>query len=83
VKGMRLDRHAEHRQNRFGGGHAGEVRCAAGARNNDLDAAFFGACGILEEQIGRAVRRDDARLERDVQLFQRLRCVTHCFPIRL
>ena len=60
-----LDRHAEHRQRRQRRRHARQMRRAAGAGDDDLEAALRGACGVVVEPLGRAVRRDDARLMRD------------------
>ena len=60
--GQRLgfDRHAEHRQRGHRGRHAGQVRGAAGARDDHLAARRLGALGEGVEPLGRAVGRDDA-----------------------
>ena len=47
----------------LGGGHARQVRRAAGAGDDHLEPARFGARGVLEQQVGRAMRGDDAHLE--------------------
>ena len=54
-----FDRHAEHRQRRQRRRHAGQMRGAAGAGDDDLVAGSLGALGELVEPVGRAVRRDD------------------------
>ena len=47
---FRFDRNAEHRQHGLRGGHPGQVRRAARACDNDLDAALFGGRRVLKEQ---------------------------------
>ena len=77
----RLDRHAEHRQHRLGRRHARQMRRAARAGDDHLEAARLGAAGVLEEQVGRAVRRDDADLVRHAELLERLGRVPHGLPV--
>jgi hypothetical protein len=57
-----LHRHADHRDARFGGHHAGQMRRPARARDDDLQAAFHGRLAIGPEPVGRAMGRDDLRL---------------------
>jgi len=54
---------------------------AAGARDQDFQATLLRRRRVFEEQIGRAMRRDNARLEGDGQRLQRLRAVEKRFPI--
>ena len=62
---LRLHGHAEHRQRGLRGHHARQVRGAAGARDDDLEPATRGrTAGVLEEQVRRAMRRDDAHFVR-------------------
>jgi hypothetical protein len=73
----RGNRHAEHGQDRLGGDHPREVRRTAGRRDDHLDAARLGPRGVLEHPVGRAVRRHDAHLVRDVELGEQVRRVRH------
>ena len=70
AEGLRLHRHAEHRQARLGGGHAGQVGRAAGAGDQHLEAARARAGGVLEQQVGRAVRGHHAHLVGDAELVE-------------
>jgi hypothetical protein len=72
VQRLRLDRHAEHRQRSLRGRHAGQVRGAAGAGDQHLEAALAGRGRVLEQEVGRAVRRDHAHFVRDAELLERL-----------
>ena len=58
-------------------------RCAAppAPAMSTLEAALLGRAGVLEEQVGRAVRRDDAALVRHAELVERLRGVAHRLPV--
>ena len=51
LEGFGFDGDAEDGENGFCGGHAGEMRGAAGSRDNDFDTALFGVGGVIEEQI--------------------------------
>ena len=57
---LRFDRHAEHRQRRQRGAHAGQMRRAAGAGDDDLVAGPAGAFAEGDQPVRRAVRGDDA-----------------------
>ena len=59
------------------------MRRAAGAGNDQLEAALLCALGVLVKPLGRAVRRDDALLIRDAEPVERLRDMLHRLPIRL
>ena len=62
-----LHRHAEHRQHRVRRHHAGQVRRAAGAGDDHLDAARLGALRELRHPHRRAVGRDDCLLVGDAE----------------
>ena len=81
AEGFRLHRHAEHRQARLGRGHARQVRCAAGACDQHLEAARVRAGGVLEQQIGRAMRGHDAHLVGDRELLEHLGGALHGLPV--
>ena len=49
---LRLHRHAEHRQRRLGGGHARQVRRAAGAGDQHLEAAAAGRRAYSNSRSG-------------------------------
>ena len=75
---FRLHRHAQHRQRGLRGRHAGQMRRAAGAGDDDLEAARARAGGVFEQQVRRAMRGDHAHLVRDRQAcraFRRRRCI--------
>ena len=82
-QGGALDRHAEDRQRRVGGGHAGQVRGAARARDQDLQAPARRGRGVLGHPARGAVGRDDPALVGDAELDQRFRGVPHGLPVRL
>ena len=67
-----FDRHAEHRQRRQRRRHAGQMRGAAGAGDDHLEPARAGAARIVVKPLGRAMRRDDARLMGDAELVEGL-----------
>src|SRR6185503_1078460 len=83
VQGLALDGHAQDRQPRLGGGHARQVCGAAGAGDDDLDATALGAGGVLEEEVGRAVRRDYPGLIGHLQEVQDVGGVLQGLPVRL
>ena len=78
-----FDRHAEHRQRRHRGGHAGQVRRAAGARDDHLHAVRLGALGEGVEPLGRAVGRNDPLVVADLERVESLGGVAHGRPVRL
>ena len=57
-----LHRHAQHRQRRQRRGHARQMRGAAGAGDDRLQAALLGAARVFVEPLRRAVGGDDSRL---------------------
>ena len=83
LKTVGFDRHAEHRQRRPGGAHAGQMRGAAGAGDDHLQTAFAGlpwhnratgpACDAPRRSASRAALPD----------VQRLRRMAHGGPVRL
>ena len=78
-----FDRHAEHRQRRHRRRHAGQMGGTAGAGDDDLEAGRLGALGEVIQPVGRAVGRDDPRVVRDAQRFQRFGGVAHGRPVGL
>ena len=67
---LRLHRHAEHRQRGLRRRHARQMRRTAGAGDDDLQAAC--PCGrrVFEQQVGRAMRGDDAHFVRDAEALE-------------
>ena len=63
--------------------HAGQVRGAAGAGDDHLEARGLGALGEGVEPVGRAVGRDDAGLVGDAERVERLGGVPHGRPVGL
>jgi hypothetical protein len=55
---------------------------AACSGNNHFQAAILGSFGITKEQVRRAVGRNNLRLKRHFQAFERLDRVAHGFPVR-
>ena len=80
---LRFDRHAEHRQRGHRRRHAGQVRGAARAGDDDLDAGRLRALGEGVEPVGRAVGRDDALVVADAERVERLGGMPHGRPVRL
>ena len=74
---LRLHRHAEHRQVRHRRDHARQVRRAARAGDDHLEALVGRALGEGDQPVGRAVRRDDPRLVGDAELVEHsaARCI--------
>ena len=66
---MRFDRHAEHRQRRQRRHHAGQMRGAAGAGDDDFEAAPARRLGIGDQTVRRAVRGIPMRLSLKVSEF--------------
>jgi hypothetical protein len=64
------------------GDDAGQVRRAAGTRNDDLEAPFGGTRRIRGSVDRRPVRRTDARFVRDAEPCQHLVGVAHRLPVR-
>ena len=74
-------RHAQHRHHRLGRQHARQVRRAAGAGDDGLQAAARGRFGVGKHVVGHAVRRHHARLVRDTKVLQDLHRVLHGVPV--
>ena len=81
VQCLGLHRHAEHGQRGLGCAHARQVRSAAGARDDDLEATFARGGGVVEEEVRCAVRGDDAHLVRDAQTLEHLGGVFQGVPV--
>jgi hypothetical protein len=64
---LAFDRHAEHRQRGHRRRHAGQMRRAAGAGDDQLEPALRRRMGIIVEPLGRAVGRDDPRFMGDAE----------------
>ena len=75
-----LHRHAEHRQHRVRRDHPRQMRRAARARDDHLDAARFGAGRELGHPHRRAVRRNDVPLVLDAELLEHIDGVLSSFP---
>src|SRR5580658_437816 len=80
-EGFRLHRHAEHRQDRLGGSHAGQVRRATGACDQHFQPAPPRAGSVFEQQVGRAVCGHHAHLVGDGELVQQFRGRLHRLPV--
>ncbi len=78
---LRRHRHAEHRHDGLGGQHARQMGRAAGAGDDGLEAARLCRGGVVEEQIRRAMRRNDARLVGHAELLEHLRRRLHDGPV--
>ena len=65
------------------GDHAGQVRGAAGAGDDDLEAFGLGALGELHHALGRAVGRDDAGFVGDFEGIEGFGGVLHGRPVGL
>ena len=78
-----FDRDAEHRERRQGGDHAGKMSGPAGPGDDHPQAARARRAGILVKPLGRAMRRDDARLMADAEPVEGIRGVLHRLPIGL
>ena len=79
---VRFDRYAQHRKPRLCRGHAGQMRSAAGASDDDLEASFDRRLGVLEKKIRRSVRGNNLYVVRNTELIERFRRVTHRVPVR-
>src|SRR6185503_15231357 len=77
VESLGLDRHAEHRQMRFGGGHARQMRRTACPRNDDLKATPRSRFSKLKEQVGCTMRRNDFYFIWNLQLIESLGGMFH------
>src|SRR5260370_2727145 len=55
---------------------------AAWTGDYDFDAAFFGVRSVLEKQVGRAMRGDNARFMGNTELAERFGGVLHGVPVR-
>jgi inner membrane protein len=72
VERCRGDRHAEHRQEGLGGNHTGQVSRPSRSRDDHLEPALLRLLGVLERDVRRPVRGQDAGLERNLQLGQQV-----------
>src|SRR5688572_28876212 len=54
---------------------------ATGTGDDDFDAAALGAGGVFEQQVGGAMSRDHAGLDRNLELLERLDSGAHRLPI--
>jgi hypothetical protein len=75
------DRHAEDGNGRLRSQHPGQVRGAAGAGDDRLQATRCSALGIGEHCVRHAVRRDDARFVPDAELGENLGGGAERFPV--
>jgi len=76
-----LDGDAEDRQRRLGRGHAGQMRGAAGAGNNDFQAALLRGARVFEQQVRRPMSGNDPGFIRNAQVFEGLGGVGKRFPV--
>ena len=58
-----FNRHADYRQRRVAGNHAGQMCSAAGSGDDDSDASAFGGLGVARHFVGSAMGGDDFRFE--------------------
>src|SRR5260370_12561433 len=58
------------------------MRGTACTGDDDFDAAFFSVGSVLEKQVGRAMRGDNARFMGNTELAERFGGVLHGVPIR-
>ena len=80
---IRFDRHAENGQGGHGGGHARQMRRAAGAGDDDLESFRLRALGEGHEPVRRAMGGYDARVAGDIERGERLDRVAHGRPVGL
>ncbi len=80
---LALYRHAEDRQERHRGRHAGQMGGAAGAGNDELEPFGCRSLSEIRESIRRAMRRNDEGFVADFESFERRRRVPHRLPIGL
>ena len=59
------------------------MRGSAGSGNDRGEATLHRGLRVVEKQVGRSVRRDDAGFMGNAQPLQHFHCVTHRFPIGL
>lgn len=83
LEGVGFNRDAEDGDQSLGGDHAGEVGRAAGAGNDDLNAALFGLAGVGVHEFGRAVGADDPAFMGDAEEAEHVVGMAHGFPIGL
>ena len=72
AQGLGLHRYAQHRDGRLGGRHPGQVSCPARTGDDGLEPALARDGGVLEQQVRRAVRRDDFHLVRNDRRVERI-----------
>lgn len=77
VESRALDRHPDNRQVRFRGDHSGQVCGASSAGDNNADAARGSLLAKADHERWSAMGRDNASLERDLELFQNARGIAH------
>ena len=82
-QGLRFHRHAEHRQAGQRGSHAGQMRRAAGAGNDHLEAFRFRTFGEGIKTLGRAMRGNDAGVVADAERIERFGGMLHGLPVGL
>lgn len=82
-QGLGLDRDAKDRKLGEGSGHAGQMRRAAGAGDDNAEAGRLGALGKGIEAFRRAVGGDDPRVVGDTERVERLGGVAHGRPVGL
>ena len=83
VERLGLHGHAEHGQRRFRRRHAGQVRCAARAGDEDFEAASRRRRRILEHPVRRAVRGDDLGFVGHAERVELRSGVLHGLPVGL
>ena len=74
---------ADHRQHRARREHTAEMGGAAGGGDDDLKPALLGGAGIFQSDVGRAVRRDDARFIAYAEPVERLTRLFDERPVRI
>ncbi len=74
-------RHAEHRERRLGGEHAGKMGGAAGTGDDAAESSPGCLRGITEEEIGRAVGGNHSSLVRHAELLEPATGVLHGLPV--
>ena len=81
AQGLRLDRDAEHRKSGLCGRHAGEMCRATRAGDDHFEAALLRGARVLEQQVGRAMRRHDTHFMCYAEPLENFRCRTHRLPV--
>ena len=81
AQGLGRHRYAQHGHRGLGRGHSGQVCCTARTGNDGLEPALARRSGVFEQQVGRAMRRDDPHLVRDRQAIERVGGPLHRLPV--